>query len=206
MAGSFECLLNTVHLNSVHYTAVMPPSRHDRHSVIDCALRLLDEVGLPDLSMRRIATELDVQPSALYWHFPNKQTLLAGVADRILAAVPDPDPADDPLRVARSVLDALLTFRDGAEVVMSAYALRLGTPRAQRALAASLHTLPKPEPMADAAFEFILGHAMLLQQRMHAQSIGAVEADADDPTAHSDRVFDTGIRALAGLSADRSPV
>lgn len=183
----------------------MPPSRHDRHSVIDCALRLLDEVGLPDLSMRRIATELDVQPSALYWHFPNKQSLLAGVADRILSAVPDPDPTADPIRVARAVLDALLTYRDGAEVVMSAYALRLGAPRAQRALAASLRSHPQSEPMADAAFEFIVGHAMLLQQRMHAQSIGAVEPDADDPTAHSDVVFDTGIRALAGLSAGRSP-
>lgn len=183
----------------------MPPARHDRQSVIDCALRLLDDVGLPDLSMRRIAGELDVQPSALYWHFPNKQTLLAGVADRILSAVPDPDESADPMRVARSVLDALLTYRDGAEVVMSAYALRLGAPRAQRALAASLRARREPEAIADAAFEFILGHAMLLQQRMHAQSIGAVEADADDPTAHSDVVFDAGIRALAGVSADHSP-
>lgn len=188
----------------------MPPARHDRHSVIDSALRLLDDVGLPDLSMRRLATELDVQPSALYWHFPNKQTLLAGVADRILAAVPEPDSTADPGDVAHAILDALLTYRDGAEVVMSSYALRLGTARAQRALAASL--VPRPDagdaartPLADATFEFILGHATLLQQRMHAQSIGAVEADAADPTAQADDVFDAGIRALAGVSAARRP-
>ncbi|UNK72303.1 TetR family transcriptional regulator [Microbacterium sp. H1-D42] len=181
----------------------MAPSRHDRHSVIDCALRLLDDVGLPDLSMRRIATELEVQPSALYWHFPNKQVLLAGVADRILAAVPEPDSSADPMRVAHAVLDALLTYRDGAEVVMSTYALRLGTPRAQRALSAALGALPDHDVRADAAFEFILGHATLLQQRMHAQSIGAVESDADDPTVHSDAVFDAGISALAGIGATR---
>ncbi|MEJ1086960.1 TetR family transcriptional regulator [Microbacterium sp. Mu-80] len=183
----------------------MAPARHDRHSVIDCALRLLDEVGLPDLSMRRIATELEVQPSALYWHFPHKQALLAGVADRILTAVPEPDPTADPSQVADAVLDALLTYRDGAEVVMSSYALRLGTPRAQRALAAALGGAPDVGPLADAVFEFIVGHAMLLQQRMHAQSIGAVEPDAADPTAQSDAVFEAGIRALAGLSAVRRP-
>ena len=199
--------LNSVHLNGVHYTGIMaasrtdrpdrPGARHDRPSVVDCALGLLDRLGLPDLSMRRIATELDVQPSALYWHFPSKQALLAAVADRILAAVPEPDSGADPVGVARAVLDALLTYRDGAEVVMSTYALRLGTPRAQRALCAALGDVPEQDALADAVFEFILGHAMLLQQRMHAQSIGAVESDAADPTAQSDAVFDAGIRALA---------
>lgn len=174
----------------------MAPSRHDRHSVIDCALRLLDDIGLPDLSMRRIAAELEVQPSALYWHFPNKQALLAGVADRILSAVPAPDASRDTSQVAHAILDALLAYRDGAEVVMSSYALRLGTPRAQQALAASLTPHPDSDVLADAVLEFILGHATLLQQRMHAQSIGAVEPDAQDPTAHSDAVFCTGIRAL----------
>ena len=49
------------------------------------ALQILDEYGLPDLTMRRLAGALDVQASALYWHFPNKQTLLAELANRILA-------------------------------------------------------------------------------------------------------------------------
>ncbi|SJN24299.1 Predicted biotin repressor from TetR family [Microbacterium esteraromaticum] len=189
----------------------MPPARHDRHSVIACALRLLDEVGLPDLSMRRLSTELDVQPSALYWHFPNKQALLAGVADRILEAVPEPDSSAAPADVAHAIRDALLTYRDGAEVVMSSYALRLGAARAQRALAASLAPVsPVQEdaartPLADAVFEFILGHATLLQQRMHAQSIGAVEADAEDPAALATEVFESGIRAMTGLRAVRPP-
>ncbi|MFV0320094.1 MAG: TetR family transcriptional regulator [Microbacterium sp.] len=179
----------------------MASARHDRTSVIDCALRLLDAVGLPDLSMRRIANELEIQPSALYWHFASKQALLAGIADRILIAVPDPDPAADLSQVAGAVLDALLTYRDGAEVVMSSYALRLGTPRAQQALAAALgEGAPHVDVLADAAFEFIVGHAMLLQQRMHAQSVGAVEPDGADPTAHSAAVFDAGIRALSGIN------
>ncbi|MFY9712390.1 MAG: TetR family transcriptional regulator [Microbacterium sp.] len=185
----------------------MSPARHDRQSVVTCALRLLDDVGLPDLSMRRLATELDVQASALYWHFANKQELLAAVADRILSAVPDPDPTLALAPTARAIRDALLAYRDGAEVVMSTYALRLGARRAQAALAASVGDAGgDPAAFADAAFEFILGHTMLLQQRMHAQSIGAVDADAADPTARSAEVFDAGLRAFASLSATRRPV
>ena len=198
--------LNSVHLNIVHYTEIMPPARHDRGSVVDCALRLLDEVGLPDLSMRRLAAELDVQPSALYWHFANKQELLAAVADRILGAVPEPDAEATFELLARAIRDALLAYRDGAEVVMSTYALRLGARRAQAALVASLGGTDENEATADAAFEFILGHAMLLQQRMHAQSVGAVDADAADPTANADGVFEAGVRAFAALNASRRRV
>ncbi|MFD5225648.1 TetR family transcriptional regulator [Microbacterium sp. NPDC058342] len=181
----------------------MPPSRHDRRSVVECALRLLDEVGLPDLSMRRLAAELDVQPSALYWHFPSKQALLAAVADRILDAVPRPDAELGLPAVGGAIRDALLAYRDGAEVVMSTYALRLGARRAQDALIASLPT--HDEAQADAAFEFILGHTTLVQQRMHAQSIGAVDPDRADPLARADEVFQAGIRSFSGVRPVRRP-
>lgn len=181
----------------------MPPARHDRRSVVDCALRLLDEVGLPDLSMRRLAAELDVQASALYWHFPNKQSLLAAVADRILEAVPAPDARVSLAVTSQAIRDALLAYRDGAEVVMSTYALRLGARRAQDALSASLGA--RPAAQADAVFEFILGHVFLVQQSMHAQSIGAVESDAEDPSAHAADVFRAGIDAFSAVSTDRHP-
>ncbi len=167
------------------------------------ALELLDRVGLPDLSMRRLATELEVQPSALYWHFPSKQVLLAAVADRILETVPDAAADVRLAAVAAAIRDALLAYRDGAEVVMSTYAMRLGARRAQDALQAALGDA---EPaLADAVFEFILGHATLLQQRMHAQSVGAAPDAGPDPTSGLDEVFDAGIRAFDPLSAARRP-
>lgn len=183
----------------------MPPARHDRSSVVDRALSLLDDVGLPDLSMRRLAADLEVQPSALYWHFPSKQELLAAVADRILSTVPEPDGRMPVAETAVTIRDALLAYRDGAEVVMSTYALRLGARRAQDAILASLPADVRDEAAADAVFEFILGHATLLQQRMHAQSIGAVDPDAADPTAQSAEVFAAGLRAFEALSAARRP-
>lgn len=177
----------------------MAPGRHDRDSVTDLALDLLDRVGLPDLSMRRLAAELEVQPSALYWHFASKQELLAAVADRILSRIPQPNPGTDMATVAAGIRDALLAYRDGAEVVMSTYALRLGARRAQDIL----QSVIGDSASADALFEFILGHATLVQQRMYAQSVGATTDAAHDPTADLDEVFRAGVRAFATVGATR---
>ncbi len=160
------------------------------------ALDLLDRVGLPDLSMRRLAAELDVQPSALYWHFGSKQELLAAVSDRILAGVPERGPEADLPTVASGIRDALLAYRDGAEVVMSTHALGLGDARAPGALRAVLGD----DAAADALFAFILGHTMLVQQRMHAQSVGAAESPDHDPSPDADRVFHAAVRAFAAIS------
>ena len=55
--------------------------RYHRDDVVARALEVLDTYGLGDLTMRRLGTELGVQPSALYHHFATKQLLLAAVAD-----------------------------------------------------------------------------------------------------------------------------
>ncbi|HEX6836091.1 MAG TPA: helix-turn-helix domain-containing protein, partial [Polyangia bacterium] len=47
-----------------------------REDVLAGAMRLLDEVGLDALTMRRLAEELDVQAGAIYYHFKDKQELL----------------------------------------------------------------------------------------------------------------------------------
>lgn len=182
-------------------------TRHDRDGVARAALLLLDEVGLADLSMRRIAGALDVQPSALYWHFASKQELLAELADRITATMPRADA--DVLTTARGIRDALFTYRDGAELVLSTSALRLGSSPAQTALESALrrHGADDPENRAAALLHFVLGHATLVQQRMHADSHGATIGDGvHDITAGLDRVFDLGVTALAGTPVDDDEV
>ena len=47
-----------------------------KRAVVEAAGAILDEFGLADLSMRRVADVLGVQPGALYYHVPNKQSLL----------------------------------------------------------------------------------------------------------------------------------
>lgn len=187
-------------------------TRHDRDGVARVALALLDEVGLADLSMRRIAARLDVQPSALYWHFASKQALLAELADRITAGAPHENASV--LDTARGIRDALFAYRDGAELVLSTYALRLGSSAAQTAVHDALVAdgADSPQERAAAIMHFILGHANLVQQRMHADSYGAVlSGDAasavDDVTAGLDRVFDLGVTALAGaLRSSAAPL
>ncbi|MBO0979207.1 TetR family transcriptional regulator [Microbacterium sp. SD291] len=188
------------------------PARHDRDSVASTALALLDEVGLADLSMRRIAARLDVQPSALYWHFASKQALFAELADRITAVIPRGEAGV--LATARGIRDALFAYRDGAELVLSTYALQLGSSHAQSSLEAALREAgaeDAPE-RAVAILHFVLGHATLVQQRMHADSHGAMRDQGEiDVTAGLDRIFDLGVTAIAAnvgaaiVSADATP-
>ncbi|MER5326038.1 TetR/AcrR family transcriptional regulator [Streptosporangium roseum] len=71
----------------------MAPEKLTRQAVIERALRLADTEGLPAVTIRRLATELGVAPTALYWHVKNKDELLSALADRLLAAlVADMDP------------------------------------------------------------------------------------------------------------------
>jgi TetR/AcrR family tetracycline transcriptional repressor len=64
---------------------------HQRQ-VIDVALALLDEHGLSELQMRAVASRLNVQASALYWHVRNKGELLSLMSwhfyDGALSAIP----------------------------------------------------------------------------------------------------------------------
>jgi AcrR family transcriptional regulator len=197
--------------------------RHSRDDVVDAALRILDDLGLPDLTMRRLASALDVQPSALYWHFPNKQTLLAELADRIVAtrrpaigdaaAAPggDPDWQDAVRAEAAALRDALLAYRDGAEVVSSTLALGLGSPetrdRLARAVARGGFDAETSRRAATALLHFVLGHVSHEQQRIQYDSLGvladepAAPLDEDDPAA----AFAFGVGLLVGgLELSRS--
>ena len=53
-----------------------------REAILSTAQRLLTDYGLEDLTMRRLASELNVRAGALYYHVPNKQELLLQVARR----------------------------------------------------------------------------------------------------------------------------
>ncbi|MER7395955.1 TetR/AcrR family transcriptional regulator C-terminal domain-containing protein [Streptomyces sp. NPDC000151] len=64
-------------------------TRLDRTQVVDTALRLLNDVGLDGLTLRRIAKELNVQAPALYWHFKNKQELLDEMATEMFRRMAD---------------------------------------------------------------------------------------------------------------------
>ncbi|CAM3427430.1 TetR/AcrR family transcriptional regulator C-terminal domain-containing protein [Kibdelosporangium persicum] len=67
-------------------------ARLDIRQITEVAVELLDEVGLADLSTRRLAAKLGVQSPTLYWHVKNKAELLDLVAEAICADAFDIDP------------------------------------------------------------------------------------------------------------------
>lgn len=159
----------------------MNASRYSKLDVLAAAVALLDQVGLPDLTMRKLATSLDVQPSALYWHYPSKQALLAEVSNTIVAFAKTPGPTDSWQRAtsqeALSLRDALLAFRDGAEVVSSTLALGLGAELALTRLeqAIGIEDRPLAKAAAESIMFLVLGQVWHDQQRMQANSLGVVD-------------------------------
>jgi AcrR family transcriptional regulator len=57
-----------------------PPLRRD--AIVEAARRLISEVGLDGLTLRRLADVFDVSAPALYAHFTDKNELLRAVAER----------------------------------------------------------------------------------------------------------------------------
>ena len=64
-----------------------------RDVVLAAALEIIDRDGAEGLSMRRLARALNRDPMILYRHAPNKEALLDGVAEIVLAQL-KVDPAD----------------------------------------------------------------------------------------------------------------
>lgn len=177
-------------------------TRHSKADVTAAALAILDQYGLADLTMRKLAATLEVQPSALYWHFANKQLLLASISDGIVGRAVVPvfslDWKAATRMAAESLRDALLAYRDGAELVSSTLALGLGGFAAQTLLSHALtgcdFEARTREIAADALLHFILGHVSHEQQRIQADSLGA--ASIVGPEVAARESFDFGIGLL----------
>jgi len=135
-------------------------------------LRLLAEHGLADVSMRRVANELDVAVSALYWHVKDKQSLLGAIVDRLFHEVEFEAPTgnwkvDLTVRAER-LYSILLETRDAAELAASALALGTGGAKLRETIA----EVSPDRVTTDAILALLIGHATLNQQRIQAQAIG----------------------------------
>jgi TetR/AcrR family tetracycline transcriptional repressor len=96
--------------------------RLNRELVIQRALKLVGEVGIEELTTRRLGKELGVEGPALYRHFKSKSELLDHMAAAILLPVltpPEPGEAWDDwlLALGRRSLEAVMQHRNGARIV-----------------------------------------------------------------------------------------
>jgi AcrR family transcriptional regulator len=70
--------------------------RLSREAIVSCAITLADAEGLEAVTIRRLAQEQGVTPMAMYWHFTDKDSLLDGIAESLVASVKLPEPSDAP--------------------------------------------------------------------------------------------------------------
>lgn len=184
--------------------------RYHRTDIVERAVGILDQYGLADLSMRRIAGELGLQPSALYHHFANKQELLAAVADEVLVRGARPEPAELPwdrqvVALAHELRDAMLAYRDGAELVATVHAFGLGVQRPSTRLSAAIQAAGFDQVFARAAamtlLHFTFGHVSDEQTQLQAGSAGAVQSESpaeqmSDRPAGPGGSFDLGLSLI----------
>jgi hypothetical protein len=97
----------------------------NRDMVVRAGLKLLNEVGLEQLTLRLLAKELKIQAPTVYWHFKSKEELIDEMATMVLAEgtrqlVPAKDSVDWSAWAAAfgsGLRKTLLAYRDGARMV-----------------------------------------------------------------------------------------
>ncbi|PRA11945.1 TetR family transcriptional regulator [Arthrobacter sp. MYb211] len=169
-------------------------------TVVNTAVDILQQFGLADLSMRRLAKELDVQVGALYWHVKNKQELLAQVAAQLLNTEPlrvnaehFSSPADAVLQLSRNLYLALLPIQDSPEVIEVATALQVKELNPMLQLRELLVSAGLSVEHARFGQQLLLNH--VLGSVAYRQNL--VQLDVDAPQADG---FDWGLRcAITGL-------
>src|SRR5690606_4363789 len=145
----------------------------ERDTVITAALNLLDEVGLDNLTMRRLASVLEIKAASLYWHFESKQALMDGMADALMADVACEPPVRQRkyqdafarvTRIAHEIRRALLARRDGARVYAGTYVVTDNVMRVAEAMICPLREQGATTRLASwSAFsilDYVLGFVM----------------------------------------------
>lgn len=175
----------------------------DKAAIVAAALILLDEVGLDELSTRRLAAELGVKGPSLYWHFRSMGELRDHMAEALLTAeLPpaDPDPQPEDWRSwmaegARGIRRAALSRRDGARLLIG---WRPTAERRTRILPANRARLETSGFSPDDA------RVAFLALARYALGWAVSEQSTDGPTPETDADFETGLAALLdGLALRR---
>lgn len=188
-------------------------SQLSRDLIVHAAIDILQTYGLQDLSIRKVARQLGVQPGALYWYFPNKQALLGAVCSYILCCdCPSLEPPLPPIRlttdsgwarhvatVAEDLRARALSFRDGSELLSTALAAQTAHfPQLDLLTNCLKEVSPTPQVHARALLLFILGALVEEQTRRQLAEL----ADTDTPSAASADILSAGLSAMtAGLTA-----
>jgi TetR/AcrR family tetracycline transcriptional repressor len=91
----------------------VPGAGLSRSQVLDAGMQILETDGIERLTIRGLAGKLGVAATAIYWHVGDKQALLDGLAERVIAqlgevSVRGRDPVARIISIASSLRGTLL--------------------------------------------------------------------------------------------------
>ncbi|WP_026454392.1 TetR/AcrR family transcriptional regulator C-terminal domain-containing protein [Saccharomonospora iraqiensis] len=148
-----------------------------RERIVAAALELLNDRGMDALTVRALASRLDVAAPALYWHVRNKQELLDEMSTFVMRRVTDalsgiPPGAswrDDVAAYARVLRSEYLLYRDGARLFSGT---RISDPDVVKAkepwlarLTAAGFALDAADDALDLVTAFVVGFVIEEQER-----------------------------------------
>lgn len=198
-----------------------------RERVIDEALAIVERDGVEQLSMRKLAAQLGVVPTSIYWHVGGREQLLDAVVERyserlVATAVRGRTPAARIMSVARQIRDMARDHANLTAVALErglspALALPLQVALAREVTAAGLRG--RRAARATRSILYVVGGFVVLEPCM-PPAIPAQRRseelwhDVDDPTldaglvaemrrpAEVDDVFEHTLTALIAAMLD----
>jgi AcrR family transcriptional regulator len=150
-----------------------------RDAIVNAALKVVDEQGLPALSMRAVAEVLGTGPASLYVHVTSKEQLIDLVLDRVYGEfeIPEPNPArwqEQVKESARSARRVILAHRGLAAAMLGTQPLGPNGLRAVEGSLALARAGGLPDAIADYAAN-LLGQFIAvsaLQQETNRERFG----------------------------------
>lgn len=198
----------------------MPDPPASRTLIVESARRLVETDGVEALSMRKVAAEVGLAPTAIYWHVGSRDDLLHAVLDEMVADLRPirAEGADARERIASVVREARDEFLDGMCTLQLANEVGRGNElsfRAQVALAQELTAAgidgDDAAPMLRSLL-FLVGGFVVIEQQYRERDPAefatgdlwaAMEATGIAPTLAAAMAEPTDTDALFAYTLDR---
>lgn len=191
-----------------------------RRRILEATRRLVEAEGVEALSMRKVAADVGLAPTAIYWHVGSREDLLNAVLDEMVADLPPirargRTPRDRIASVARA---ARQEFLDGIATLQLATELGRGNElsfRAQVVLAREMTAAGLHGDDAVAALRsilFLVGGFVVIEEQYRQRPPGelatrdlwaGVDDDGIDPAIRGAMTGPTDTDALFTYTLDR---
>jgi len=89
--------------------------------IIEISINILNEEGIKGLSVRKIASRLNIKPSSLYWHIKNKEEIYNNISSKIYSGIKVSENITDPRKylfeLNKQYRRELRKIKDSTEII-----------------------------------------------------------------------------------------